>query len=42
MKEYHFYGWEQANVPAVTDQYAGIKTPVDLYDALSEIWCADT
>lgn len=42
MKEYNFYGWEQANVPAITDQYAGIKTPVDLYDALSEIWCADT
>ncbi len=42
MKEYHFYGWEQANVPARTDQYAGIRTPVDLYDALSEIWCADT
>ncbi len=42
MKEYHFYGWEQANVPARTDQYAGIRTPVDLYDALSEIWCANT
>lgn len=42
MKEYNFYGWEQANVPAITDQCAGIKTPVDLYDALSEIWCADT
>lgn len=42
MKEYHFYGWEQANVPARTDQYVGIRTPVDLYDALSEIWCADT
>lgn len=42
MKEYNFYGWEQANVPAIMDQYAGIKTPADLYDALSEIWCADT
>lgn len=42
MKKYNFYGWEQADVLAVTDQYAGIRTPADLYDALSEIWCADT
>ena len=42
MKEYQFYGWEQANAQAVTDQYKGISTPIDLYDALSEIWCADT
>lgn len=40
--EYKFWGWEQANVPAVTEQYRGIHTPIDLYDALSEIWCADT
>lgn len=42
MKTYNFYGWEHANAPAVTDEYAGIKTPIDLYDALSEIWCAET
>ena len=42
MKKYNFYGWEQANAPAITDQYGGIKTPIDLYDALSEIWCAET
>ena len=30
------------DAPAVTDEYKGIHTPVDLYDALSEIWCADT
>ncbi|MCD8337358.1 MAG: hypothetical protein LUD18_08800 [Lachnospiraceae bacterium] len=41
-KQYHFYGWENAAVPAVTDQYAGIRTPQDLYDALSKLWCADT
>ncbi|MCD8197664.1 MAG: hypothetical protein LUE24_10975 [Lachnospiraceae bacterium] len=41
-KHYHFYGWENATVPAVTDEYPGIWTPQDLYDALSEIWCADT
>ena len=41
-KQYRFYGWEQAIVPAITDEYPGIRTPQDLYDALSEIWCADT
>lgn len=41
-KTYKFYGWEHADVPAITDEYKGIKTPGDLYDALSEIWCADT
>lgn len=39
---YNFYGWEHANAPAVDDTYKGIKTPIDLYDALSEIWCANT
>lgn len=41
-KKYKFYGWEQATVPAITEEYPGIHTPQDLYDALSEIWCADT
>jgi len=41
-KHYSFYGWENATVPAITDQYAGIRTPQDLYDALSELWCAET
>ncbi len=40
--EYHFYGWEQADVPAVSQIYQGIRNPRELYDALSEIWCADT
>ncbi len=39
---YKFYGWEQADTPAVTDEYEGILTPGDLYDALSEIWCEYT
>ena len=39
---YQFYGWEQANVPAVTEEYRGITTPADLYEALSGIWCAET
>lgn len=42
MKEYQFYGWKQADVRAVTDRYRGIDTPLDLYDALAELWCADT
>ena len=41
-KKYNFYGWEQADVPAITDTYKGINTPIDLYDALSNIWCAKT
>ncbi len=40
--DYQFYGWEHADVPAITDQYKDINTPKDLYDALSEIWCAET
>lgn len=42
MKQYKFYGWEQADAQAITDQYKKIHTPADLYDALSQIWCADT
>lgn len=39
---YSFYGWEQANVPAVAKDYPKIETPLDLYDVLSEVWCKDT
>ena len=42
MKEYNFYGWEQADVPALIDTYKGISTPRDLYDVLSDIWCEYT
>ncbi len=40
--KYQFYGWENANIPAVSDEFKGIDTPLDLYDALSHIWKADT
>lgn len=40
--EYKFWGAANAYAPAITDEYKGINTPVDLYDALSNIWCADT
>lgn len=39
---YSFYGWEQADITAPDGMYKGIRTPRDLYDALSGIWCADT
>ena len=42
MKKYQFYGWEQADVPATSKIYEKIKNPKELYDILSEIWCADT
>lgn len=43
MNTYRFYGWERADVPAVTDEYPGIRTPLDLYDALSAgVWRAET
>ncbi len=42
MKKYNFWGFEHADVHAVNDEYKGIDTPYDLYDALSEIWCAKT
>ena len=38
----HFYGWERATVPALNHDYPGIETPRDLYDALLDLWCADT
>lgn len=39
---YQFYGWEAADAAPVNNVYSYIKTPRDLYDALSELWCADT
>ena len=39
---YKFYGWQDADIPAITDEYSGIVTPFDLYDALSNIWCEYT
>lgn len=39
---YGFYGWNHGDVPVITDEYEGIGTPRDLYDALSDIWCEYT
>ena len=42
LKEYNFYGWENALAEPVTNAFPNIKNPRDLYDILSEIWSADT
>lgn len=39
---YNFWGWEHADVLAIINQYKGIKTPFDLYDALCKVWCKRT
>ncbi len=39
---YRFYGWQDATVPAVSDEYKGITSPQILYDVLSGIWCEYT
>lgn len=40
--EYRFWGHEQAEICAITQEYKGIKTPKDLYDALLNVWCEYT
>lgn len=40
--EYLFYGNENASVPAISTEYPGIRTPKDLYDVLSGVWCEYT
>ena len=39
---YGFYGWQGAEVPAKNTDYPGIRTPKDLYNALWNVWCAET
>ena len=40
--EYNFYGWETATIKPINNIYQSIHSPRDLYDALSEIWGAET
>lgn len=40
--DYKFYGWQSADVKPLKSNLKGINNPRDLYDALSQIWCADT
>jgi GNAT superfamily N-acetyltransferase len=42
LEAYGFAGWEKADAPAVTDEYRGIRTPRDLYNALWHVWSAET
>ncbi|MBQ7592934.1 MAG: hypothetical protein IJU48_01120, partial [Synergistaceae bacterium] len=40
MREYKFYGWENSqDIHAINDDFKGINTPCDLYDALLNVWC---
>ncbi len=41
-KQYNFYGWKTADITADDPEYPGITTPRDLYDALLDVWCAET
>ena len=41
-KEYKFFGWQTAVVPAANEEFKEIKDPRHLYDLLSHIWCAKT
>lgn len=40
--EYNFYGWENANAKPINNIYPSITSPIDLYNALSKVWCAET
>lgn len=40
--QYNFYGSNNADCKPVNELYPQVKSPAELYDALSEIWCADT
>ncbi len=40
--EYLFYGNENACITAVSQEYPGVRTPKDLYDVLSGVWCEYT
>jgi len=40
--QYNFWGWDNCDTRSLISDYKGINTPVDLYNALSDIWCADT
>lgn len=39
---YGFAGWKHADAPARSEEYRGIRTPKDLYNALWHVWCAET
>lgn len=42
MTSHDYYGSHQANIQAISDAYPTIHTPQDLFDALLNLWSADT
>ena len=42
MKEYRFYGWQDADVLPASREWREIGDPRQLYDILLNIWCAET
>ncbi len=38
----NYYGNERADAKPISDEYPGIGSPDDLYDALSDLWCEYT
>ncbi len=42
MKKYNFYGWENGGIKPISADIGFIGDLCDMYDALSEIWCAET
>ena len=43
MKEYRFYGWQEADVPAAAEKYKKIRrSETALRICFLRIWCADT
>lgn len=37
-----FYGWEKADAKPINNLYPSIDSPIELYEALLEVWCAET
>lgn len=42
MKKYNFYGWENGGIKPMTEDIPCISNLWDMYDALCEIWSAET
>ena len=42
MDKYNFYGWQDADVLPINDEYKAVRDGRHLYELLSEIWCANT
>lgn len=38
--QYRFFGWQNADMKPVNEDFAWIRDPKMLYDILSDIWCS--